>query len=183
MDKEILKNDLDIQELKLMNFINLDEKQREKVLHWRNDKDIRTWMYNDHEISIEEHNGFIENLRVDFKNSYWLVKHKEYGDLGVIYLNKIDLKNKNAYLGIYGNPENDVKGKGSMLGKAILTLAFDKLSLHSLKLEVIKDNERALNLYRKLGFSEEGKLREYIFKDDEWKDVIVMGLVNENIPN
>jgi len=45
-------------------------------------------------------------------------------------------------------------------------------------LEVFEDNTAAINLYKNFGFQEEGRLKEFIFKDGKWKDVIIMGMVN-----
>ncbi len=30
-----------------------------------------------------------------------------------------------------------------------------------------------------MGFEEEGRLREFVFKDGRWKDVIVMGMIKK----
>jgi sialic acid synthase SpsE len=45
--------------------------------------------------------------------------------------------------------------------------------------EVIETNERAISFYKKTGFSEEGRLKEFVFKDGRWLDVIVMGIIGE----
>jgi RimJ/RimL family protein N-acetyltransferase len=42
-------------------------------------------------------------------------------------------------------------------------------------LAVFEDNTAAINLYKKIGFQEEGRLKEFIFKDGKWKDVIIIG--------
>lgn len=173
-----LREDLEISGVTLLNFTNLDEKEKEMILRWRNSEEIRRWMFTDHIISLEEHLRFIDSLRNDNKNFYFLAKRaSEY--LGIISLTRVDLRNRNAYLGIYANPEKKIAGAGSMLGETLLKLAFDVVKLHTLKLEVFEDNERAIALYRKLGFSEEGRLREFVFRGGKWKDVIVMGITEE----
>jgi len=64
-------------------------------------------------------------------------KHRFY------FINKVDFKNSNAYIGIYTNPY--LSGMGRMLIECLKKLAFDEGKLHTLKLEVIEDNERAVN--------------------------------------
>jgi len=61
--------------------------------------------------------------------------------------------------------------------KCFKELAFDITHLHTLRLEVIADNERAVNFYKNFGFCEEGRLKEFVFKDGKWCDVIVMGMI------
>jgi UDP-4-amino-4,6-dideoxy-N-acetyl-beta-L-altrosamine N-acetyltransferase len=53
------------------------------------------------------------------------------------------------------------------------------LKLHTLKLEVLENNERAINFFKKLGFKEEGRLREFVFKEDIWYDAIIMGITEK----
>ena len=162
----------------LLNFANLNEREKEMVLEWRNSEKVRKWMFTDHIISLGEHLKFIYLLKDDARNFYFLIKcGSEY--LGVISLTRVNIKNRNAYFGIYANPEKKMSGLGSMLGETLLKLAFDVAKLHTLKLEVFEDNERAIALYRKLGFVEEGRLREFVFRDGKWKDVIVMGITED----
>jgi len=116
-------------------------------------------------------------LKEESRNFYWLVKNKdEY--IGVVCLSKVDFKNKNSYFGIYSNPQ--LKSVGSLLIKCLEIIAFDIACLHTLKLEVIEDNEKALNFYRKSGFKKEGKLEDYVFKNGKYENVIIMGLINKN---
>jgi len=169
----ILKKDFEIGDLLLINFINLNSVEKDLVRKWRNHKDVRKWMYQDHIISFEEHAVFIEKLKEENKNFYWLVKNKNGEYLGVIYLNKVDFLHKHAYLGIYSNPE--LKGVGKFLVQALKELAFKIAKFHTLKLEVIEANKHAIEFYKKQGFKKEGKLKEFVYKNGEWLDVIVMG--------
>ena len=150
------------------------------VLRWRNHEAIRKWMYSDTIISMQEHTDFLSNLLEDNKNFYWVVENEEGISLGTISLNKTDFKHKHAYLGIYSNPYNEIKNKGHLLIQCIENLAFKIAGLHTLKLEVIDTNQKAINFYKKSGFSEEGRLKEFVFKDGQWHDVIVMGIVNDS---
>jgi len=173
-----LRGNLEIDGITLMNFTNLNEEEKEMILRWRNSENVRKWMFTDRIISLEEHLEFIDSLKRDSRNFYFLVKKaSEY--LGVVSLTRLDLRNRNAYLGIYANPEKKIPGVGSVLGEILLKLAFDVAKLHTLKLEVFEDNERAIALYKRLGFVEEGRLREFVFREGRWKDVIVMGITEE----
>ena len=65
-----------------------------------------------------------------------------------------------------------------MLDMLAIRLAFDYVGFHSLWLEVIEDNKHVVNLHKEMGFVEEGKLKDFVQKDNTWKDVIVMGKIN-----
>lgn len=175
-----LRNNFDTSDAEIINFLNLSSEEREMVLNWRNHEDIRKWMYSDNLISLNEHINFIDQLAEDTSNFYWVVKNKDGIFFGTIYLNKIDFKNRHAYIGIYSNPYNEIKNKGHLLIQCIKKLAFEIAGLHTLKLEVIDNNKKAINFYKKSGFSEEGRLKEFVFKDGQLHDVIIMGITNDS---
>jgi len=175
-----LINNFNIDDVEIINFLNISNEEREMVLDWRNHENIRKWMYSDNIISPGEHINFINRLANDSNNFYWVVKTKGGFYLGTIYLNKTDFKHKHVYIGIYSNPYNKNKSKGHLLIQCIKKLAFEIAGLHTLKLEVIDSNQKAIDFYTKSGFSEEGRLKEFVFKDGQWHDVVVMGIVNDS---
>ncbi|BCS50155.1 GNAT family N-acetyltransferase [Aeromonas jandaei] len=69
------------------------------------------------------------------------------------------------------------KGVGSALMAAALDLADNWLNLHRIELTVFVDNEAALALYRKFGFVEEGRARDYAFRQGRYVDVFYMARV------
>jgi UDP-4-amino-4,6-dideoxy-N-acetyl-beta-L-altrosamine N-acetyltransferase len=172
------KRDFEIDGASLINFIHLNQPQREIVRTWRNSERIRRWMYTDHIISKEEHEKFLRNLEDSNTAFYWLVRMWD-NDIGVLYFLHVDFRNKNTYFGIYANPQSRIFGIGVKLDALAGRLAFDYADFHSLKLEVIEDNVHVINLHKKMGFVEEGKLEEFVLKDNMWKNVVIMGAINK----
>ncbi len=173
----ILHSDIDFEPYQLKNFVNLSEHELDMVRTWRNHPDVRKWMFSQHEISQEEHRAFVENLKNSYKDAYWMVI-RESVYIGVVYLNRINFKHKHAYLGIYANPLNKVPEAGRILIDLVTRLSFDLLNLHTLKLEVMEDNHRAIKLYARAKFKEEGRLKEFVYRNGKWIDVVVMGIIN-----
>ena len=66
------------------------------------------------------------------------------------------------------------KGVGTALMKAALELADKWLNLARLELTVYTDNERAVQLYKMLGFEIEGTHRRYAFRDGAYVDAYTM---------
>jgi UDP-4-amino-4,6-dideoxy-N-acetyl-beta-L-altrosamine N-acetyltransferase len=177
-----IKENIYIEHYNLINFINLTEQESEMVRNWRNNESVRKWMYNDNEISIGEHRNFINLLKNYNEKAYWLVKiDKEY--VAVLDLLNINWQYRRAYFGIYANPESRTAGIGRILDNLADKIAFEILNLHSLKLEVLETNERVINLHKKMGFTIEGKLKDYVFKDGKWLDVLTMGKINPKEEN
>jgi len=174
--KQDLKKDIQLQGAILINFVNLTNKEKELVRTWRNIENIRKWMYQDHIISWEEHLEFMKKLEDDNSNFYWLVRNKKNKNIGVVSLTRVDFKNKNSYFGIYSDLYQNTSMDNYLLIESIKELAFDKIGLLNLRLEVMSNNERAINFYKKAGFIEEARLKDFVFKDGLWIDVIVMGI-------
>jgi UDP-4-amino-4,6-dideoxy-N-acetyl-beta-L-altrosamine N-acetyltransferase len=171
-------DDIAFNDCLMKNFTHLDDGEAELVRQWRNDISVRRWMYQDHLITPEEHERFLAGLAEDRRNRYWLVVRRGT-PVGVVSLNRIDEANGNAYLGIYADPSGMARGNGAVLIACLRYAAFDMLGLHTLKLEVVAENEKAVDFYRKHGFEQEGLLRAFVCKDGRRQDVIVMGILND----
>ena len=171
-----LRKNISLKNLTLVNFVHLTENEMEMVRRWRNSDSVRRWMYQDHLISTEEHRAFLQSLTSNDKSFSWLAKESDGTSLGIISLNNVDFRNRHAYLGIYTNPATTQGHAGTALLESLKEIAFRVAHLHTLKLEVLQQNDRAINFYKKAGFVEEGVLKEFIFRDNHWCDVIIMGL-------
>lgn len=71
------------------------------------------------------------------------------------------------------------KGLGRKCTKFMCDFGFKELNLRRITLGVLPSNERAYRLYKALGFVEEGRLRQQQYKNGEYLDVILMGLMRE----
>ncbi|MGW4212602.1 GNAT family N-acetyltransferase [Lentzea sp. NPDC004789] len=70
------------------------------------------------------------------------------------------------------------KGYGTAAIKHVLDHAFNVRDLHRVDLEVYEFNERAIHVYKKLGFREEGRLRDALLWDGVFHDAIVMSVLS-----
>jgi L-phenylalanine/L-methionine N-acetyltransferase len=66
------------------------------------------------------------------------------------------------------------KGVGTALMHAAIDLADKWLNLSRLELEVYTDNESAIRLYKKFGFTIEGTLVRFAFRDGQYVDTYAM---------
>ncbi len=97
--------------------------------------------------------------------------------IGNIYLREIDWISRRAFLGIFiGGPEHRGNGHGREALRQLLAHAFTDLQLNRVYLEVLADNAPAIKLYEGCGFTLEGRLRQHVFKNGSYKDVLVMGI-------
>ncbi len=147
--------------MKLTKFQDLSLEEKNEVLKWRNHPEIRKWMYDKNEISLQNHLDFIDNMPT---NRIYL----KVEDLGVINFKII---NDTAKLGIHKNP--DKKRVGNILLKTAINYAFNELKAKKIVLYVFEDNIKAINLYKKFGFREVDKkdnlIKMELIKNEELK--------------
>ena len=61
--------------------------------------------------------------------------------------------------------------------RAILSFGFETRNLHRVEAEVLLGNVASMRVLQKLGFQEEGVLRERVFVNDQFYDVKLFGLL------
>ena len=71
------------------------------------------------------------------------------------------------------------KGYGRDAVRVLLDYAFRLRNAHKVWLNVNAPNERAIRAYRACGFVEEGRLREQVWGDGQYADLVYMGILRE----
>jgi putative acetyltransferase len=96
------------------------------------------------------------------------------GHLGLRTLAHHPRRKHVGQLGMAVRDEWQGKGVGTALMQAAVDLADRWLNLSRLELEVFVDNEPAIRLYKKFGFTIEGTLVNYAFRDGQFVDTYAM---------
>ena len=100
--------------------------------------------------------------------------------VGVFRLDRLDPWNRNAYVGADVVPAMRRQGYAEEMFAYFLRYLFSQCGLNRVALATLASNTAALELYRKLGFLEEGREREAIFRDGRFQDLVLMGLLAED---
>lgn len=101
--------------------------------------------------------------------------------VGSCQLMNVNALHRNAELQIrIGEKDSISKGIGSSAVKQLIDFGFNHLNLNRIYLHVFASNERAIKSYLKCGFSMEGKMRESVFINGEYLDVIIMGILKKD---
>lgn len=79
-----------------------------------------------------------------------------------------------AWFGLAVHADMHSRGIGSALMKELLHQSDNWLNITKMELGVFADNERAIALYRRFGFVEEGRLVDDVFKNGRYCDTILM---------
>lgn len=153
-----------------------------QTLAWRNQDDIMD-LYASHPFPINqemEQKWYDRILTSNIPVTPFGVEIAESKKLiGITILHGIDLINRSAGLAILIGDNNE-RGKGYSREALFLTLEFGfmRLGLHRIWLKVRSDNTVAYNLYKRIGFHEEGLLRDDVFKNGSYKDMAVLSILD-----
>ena len=145
-----------------------------QVLAWRNQPDVRRFMYSQHEITLTEHQRWFEQAILS-TTKHLLIFEINGAPLGYINFTR-QQSNDVANWGFYLSPDAP-KGTGILLGRAAINFSYEQLKLHKVCGEVLAFNERSIRFHKKLGFMQEGILREQHFDGYKYHDVINFGLL------
>jgi len=131
--------------------------------------------------SLDETVASVERKR---RNGDLLMAVEAASDLvGWVFLQNIEYEHGRASIGILLDPHYHGQGYGRMAMRLMLEIGFNQLRLHKIYLTTRGFNERAIKLYKSLGFIEEGRLREHAFVDGAYSDSLLMGILSNEWKN
>lgn len=113
------------------------------------------------------------------KNQYWYVAEENGKVIGLgILMNHGNLRKKHVgVITLMVNSDYQNKGIGSLLMDKLINLS-ESLNIIRLELCVFRDNYKAINLYKKFGFKEEGIKVKSALKNGEYIDEIMMARIS-----
>lgn len=158
--------------------IDLTEKYKDCILHWRNSDHVREVMFTDRLITKEEHTLWFERVCHDNGSIAKVLLYKNQ-PVGFVNFTDMDTEQRRCSWGFYIGERSVPKGSGQIMAFLSLNTIFEEYNLRKLCSEVLDFNDRSLRYQQKLGFVEEGRLKEHLFRKDRYADVILMALFYE----
>lgn len=151
----------------------MTEEDLEPVLAWRNHPDVRKFMFSRHEIALDEHRQWFEKTRHNPERQL-LIFEEEKRPKG--FINLAVATGGIAEWGFYADPDAP-KGTGRNLGRYLLSYVFSSLRICKLVGQVLSYNERSRQFHLRLGFAQEGILRQQHFDGEQYHDIYSYGLL------
>ena len=113
-----------------------------------------------------------------------ITNKKSNQPIGYCMLACIDKFHRRAKIGInIGSKTEWGKSYGQEALVGLLNYAFNKVKLNRITAEVYSFNKRALKLFKRLGFKQEGKIRANIRKKNIYYDEMILGLLKKEWKN
>lgn len=166
-----------------LRFRALTKDDIETTYNWHNREDIRN-LYLSHPFPVNkemEEQWYNKILYSNFPTTVFGVELCSTDALmGLAILKNIDMVHRQAEFATYiGNVEHRGKGYSKEITQKALDFAFIQLGLNRVYLKVMEANPVAINLYLKVGFNQEGVLRQSVFKQGEFHNLILMSILSD----
>ena len=167
-------------------FLRALELEDHVLLHkWRADCNVNKLLVgNTFFVSREREKASIEQkMHDDSKNIYIGVCDKETAILiGYTSITNLDLRNSKAEINFYlGDKKFWGKGLGKEAVKLTLKFLFEQYPLNKCYGKCLEEHAVSQKIFLSLGFKKDGVLRNEIFKNGEFKNILVYSLLRSEI--
>jgi RimJ/RimL family protein N-acetyltransferase len=146
------------------------------------DKDVESSRYTDEILfpdPIERVKKWVSELAISepWKHEFRLMIENLDGEcVGTMNSHTCNPRAGTFQYGISIKPEHRQKGYATEAIKLLLNYFFGELRYQKVNVFIYAFNASSLELHRKLGFREEGKLRQMIYTDGHYYDEFVLGM-------
>ena len=158
----------------------ISEKDIEDVRLLHNDFSTLKWLTDTSIVTEAEQIKWFQSLKNNERHRRYVARTiADSKIVGVFRLDDIDFQNKSAQVGLDIEKIFRQKGYATEIYDQMLKYIFNDLGMNRVSLVTLSNNIPALALYSKLGFKKEGTLRNAIFRNGKFIDLIQYGLLSE----
>ena len=159
-------------------FRTIEKKDIEWVRILHNSPEVLFMLTDTNFINEKQQEIWFEKISLSKTSKRFIIEYNNK-KIGVIRLDDIDLLNKSICVGLDINKNFRRKGHGLNSFNVLLKYCFEELNMNRIWLLVADFNTKAFNLYKKLGFIEEGRQRERLYRNGEYHDYIMIYWLNK----
>lgn len=151
-------------------------------VEWMNDPDVIRYLESGGDYTPEKLRNFLKDVEKK-EILFWAIHLKSNGKhIGNIKIDPVIEKHGLAEYGIMmGRKSEWGKGYAKEATKRIINYCFSEIGIRKITLGVVTDNQAALGLYKKLGFSTEGIYKRHTMHEGKYCDVARMAMFNPDV--
>jgi [ribosomal protein S5]-alanine N-acetyltransferase len=148
---------------------------------WINDPEVTRTLAFYRPMNLQNEEEFIARVYQSEHDLVLGIAVKQSDELiGATGLHEIDFKNRHANFGInIGKKDEWGNGYGTEATTLMVRHAFETLNLNRVRLLVYENNPRARRAYEKVGFKQEGILRQDRYHEGRYWDTFTMAILRE----
>jgi len=146
----------------------------DSIMEWINDPQVtRNFAGMSEPITREQETAFLSSMIESKTDRMYAVESNDGVMLGTAGIHKIYWPARNGRLGlVLGVPSARGRGLGQQTLQLLTALGFNELKLHKTWIMHYASNARMHHIVRKLGFTEEGVLRDEYFHKGVFHDML-----------
>lgn len=158
----------------------MTEEDTDLIVAWRNSDGVRRHFIYQAMFTREGHLNWLNSVIKPGKASQMIICESATDEpLGSVYIRDIDREHRKGEYGIFiGEDAARGRGVGTAAAMLMIRYAFEELKLHRLFLRVYADNLRAVRSYEKAGFVREAYLKDDVYVNGAFRDIILMAVLN-----
>lgn len=158
----------------------MTEEDTDLIVEWRNSPQVRKNFIYQALFTRESHLHWIRTMVETGKVVQLIIcEAEDKRPVGSVYIRDIDRQHRKAEYGIFiGEASARGRGVGTAAARLMIRCCFEELKLHRLFLRVYADNIRAIRSYEKAGFVREAYLKDDVYVDGEFRDIVLMAVLN-----
>lgn len=163
---------------------NMKEEDTPFIFHQFSDPRVTQYLMDEPPVSnMEEAQGIVDYyLDAEGKNhNRWIIIRKTDGrPVGTCGFHKWDAAHLRAEIGY--DLAADCWGQGIMseVLRVVIDSGFERMKLNRIDAVVYIGNQRSIGVLKKMGFQQEGILREYYYLNETFHDHVLLGLLHRD---
>lgn len=158
----------------------LVEEDSKKLFEWINDRELVYLNAPYRSIGSSHHRKWFDSVQERDDVAIFAIRDKSGRLVGTCQLVNRNPLHRSAELQIrIGDKRDRGRGYGTAAVQSLLQFAFRDWNLRRVQLYVLDGNEPALRTYEKCGFKREGVLRQAVYIDGRYRDLVVMAVLRD----
>lgn len=152
----------------------------DRIVAWRNSDAVRKNFIYQELFTREGHEEWVRSMVNTGRVAQLMICLAQGCEpVGSVYVRDIERRHRKAEYGIFiGEAQARGRGIGTAAARLMLKYCFEELGLHRVFLRVYADNAQAVRSYEKAGFVREAYLRDDVWVDGRYRDIVLMGVLN-----
>lgn len=168
---------------KLVNLRALEVADAERIARWRDDPEVKRYLGRRYVDSTAVEEVWLREYTsrpMHFGARVWFaIEAKDGRHIGFCDLDPA-AEDRKATLGVMiGERDCWDHGYGTDAVRTLVRFGFDEMNLNRIALEVFAEHERGQAAYRRCGFIEEGRLRQAVYRDGAYHDIVHMSVLRD----
>lgn len=161
----------------------LDKQDLPICVVWLNDPDVRQGLNRYLPLSIDQEESWYKDISSHPPEEMPMIieisdKKDSWIPIGCTSFVNYLPRDRSAEFGVFiGEKKYWQQGYGNEVTRLMLKHGFNNLNLHRIYLRVFETNPRAIRCYENVGFIHEGRMRQGVFQDGKYIDILLMSVL------